>query len=108
MQTSCHTSITFYSDDLPNFNIIDEELCHWKAKWLLVPKEDRPKSLAESMNNILCYNFPQYLHLPATLPLSSCSCERSGSICSKMIEQFSEMYSDCGEAECPSPYTYQL
>ena len=36
--------ISFYSDDLPNDNILDEELCRWKSKWLHVPVEDRPKT----------------------------------------------------------------
>ena len=75
-------AITFYSDDLPNVNIIDEELCRWKAKWLLIPKEDRPKSLAESMNNCCATTFPNIfplLKLFAILQLSSCSCEQSGS-----------------------------
>ena len=29
-----NTAIVFYSDDLPNPNILDEELCRWKTKWL--------------------------------------------------------------------------
>ena len=39
-------AITFYSDDLPNPAIVDEELCLWKSKWLLVSKEDRPGTLS--------------------------------------------------------------
>ncbi len=27
-------AISLYSDDLPNADILDEELCCWKSKWL--------------------------------------------------------------------------
>ena len=49
--SSMNEAISFYCDDLPNANIVDEELFHWKSKWLLVPREDRPKTLTESMKN---------------------------------------------------------
>ena len=89
-------AISFYCDDLPNANIVDEELCRLKSKWLLLPREDRPKTLTESMKNCCSKTFPNYIHPPAalsTLPLSSCSCERSGSAL-KRLNQLSEMYSD--------------
>ena len=79
--SSMNEAISFYCDDLPNANIVDEELCRWKSKWLLVPREDRPKTLTESMKNCCSKTFPNIftlLHF-STLPLSSCSCERSGS-----------------------------
>ncbi len=74
--------ISFYSDDLPNSNIIDEELCHWKSKWLRIPVENRPKCLSDCLKQcspITFSNIFTLLKIFATLPLSSCSCERSGS-----------------------------
>ena len=35
-------AIVFYSDDFSNSNILDEELCRWKTKWLVVKLQDRP------------------------------------------------------------------
>ncbi len=34
-------TIAFYSEDLPNVEIIDEELHRWKSKWLHIPQNDR-------------------------------------------------------------------
>ena len=73
-------AIDFYKDDLPNPDIVDEELCRWKTKWFSMPLEDRPQLLTECLKQ--CSNFPNIfalLKLFATLPLSSCSCERSAS-----------------------------
>ena len=73
--------ISFYSDDLPNDNILDEELCRWKSKWLHVPVEDRPKTLSDCLKQcpITFSNIFTLLKIFATQPLSSSSCERSGS-----------------------------
>ncbi len=74
--------ISFYSDDLPNSSIIDEELCHWKSKWLRITVENRPKCLSDCLKQcspITFSNIFTLLKIFATLPLSSCSCERSGS-----------------------------
>ena len=42
-------AVSFYNDDLPNSTIIDEEFCRWKSKWLLVPKDDRPDTIAKAL-----------------------------------------------------------
>ena len=75
-------TITFYAEDLPYTDIIDEELHHWKSMWLKVPRENRPKTLSETLKECSPSTLPNIytlLKLFATLPLSSCSCERSGS-----------------------------
>ncbi len=75
-------TIAFYSEDLPNVEIIDEELHRWKSKWLHIPQNDRPKSLSETLKECDANALPNIftlLKLFATLPLSSCCCERSGS-----------------------------
>ena len=75
-------AVSFYNDDLPNPTIIDEEFCRWKSKWLLAHKDDRPDTIIKSLkecSQVALPNIYTLLKLFATLPLSSCSCERSGS-----------------------------
>ena len=36
-------AVTFYSDDLPNVSILDEELHRWKSRWLQILPDDRPE-----------------------------------------------------------------
>ena len=72
----------FYSSDLPNASILDEELHLWKEKWLSVSAKDRPQTITACLKNCSLHTFPNIfnlLQLFATLPLSSCSCEQSGS-----------------------------
>ena len=76
---------TFYADDLPNASIIDAEFHLWKSRWLSVPQKDRPQTLSESLRQRCPQSLPNIfvlLKLFATLPLSSCSCERPASILS--------------------------
>ena len=73
---------TFYADDLPNASIIDEKFHLWKSRWLSVPQKDKPQTLSESLRQCCPQSLPNIfvlLKLFATLPLSSCSCERSAS-----------------------------
>jgi len=75
-------AISFYEDDLPNSRVADEEYERWKGKWVSVNLEERPKSLAEAMKHCCHLSLPNIftlLKLFATLPLSSCTCERSAS-----------------------------
>ena len=75
-------AVTFYTDDLPHASIIDEEFHIWKSRWLSVPPKDRPQTLSESLRQCCPQSLPNIfvlLKLFATLPLSSCSCERSAS-----------------------------
>ncbi len=76
------SAASFYSDDLPNASILDEEFHRWKVRWLKVTPKERPQTLSEALR--LCSpddlpNLFTLMKLFATLPLSSCSCERSAS-----------------------------
>ena len=87
--------MAFYTDDLPNPTIVDEEFCRWKSKWLAVPKEGRPDTIAQSLKK--CHqaalpNIFTLLQLFATRPFSFCSCEKIR-ICLDTIEQLLEMHS---------------
>ena len=74
--------MAFYGDDLPNKSIIDEEYEHWKSKWIMIVPQDRPQNLSDSLKQCCSHSLPNIftlLKLFATLPVSSCSCERSAS-----------------------------
>ena len=71
--------LNFYKDDLPNYDLVDEEFHVWKSKWLAVSKEERPQSISEAMLQCSPTTMPNIYTLfqPfATLPPSKCSCER--------------------------------
>ena len=75
-------AIVFYSDDLPNPNILDEELCRWKTKWLAVKLQGHPETISDTLKQCCPTSLPNVftlLKLFGTIPLSSCSCERSAS-----------------------------
>ena len=72
-------AVKFYSNDSM---LLDEEFCRWKTKWINVPPEDRPQTLSTSMQHCSKHSLPNIfnlLQLFATLPLSSCTCEKSAS-----------------------------
>ena len=76
-------AVAFYKDDLPNADVVDEEFHLWKSRWLSIPKQERPQTLSRSMQHCSPVNLPNLyplFKLFATLPLSSCSCERSASV----------------------------
>ena len=76
------SAASFYSDDLPNAGILDEEFHRWKVGWLEVAPKERPQTLSEALKLCSPDNLPNVytlMKLFATLPLSSCSCERSAS-----------------------------
>ena len=71
-----------YSDDLPNPLILDEVLHRWKLRWLEISRQGRPETLSDALKQCSPKHLPNIntlLKLFATLPLSSCSCERSAS-----------------------------
>ena len=83
--------LKFHEDDLPNPKAIDDELCLWEKYWVL-NKEKCPSNVESTMSslppsNILsamtAIHFPGFenikvvLRILATLPITSCECERS-------------------------------
>ena len=83
ISTAMREAIEFYSTDLPNSSLLDEELCRWKTKWTVAPVDKHSKTLSESLANCNSVSLPNVftlLKLFATLPLSSCSCKRSASV----------------------------
>ena len=52
--TDLQEPIKFYSCDLPNSEILDEEFCRGKSKWLHVSKENCPVTLKDALLKWLC------------------------------------------------------
>ena len=86
-------AIDFYFDDLPNPSVVDEEFEVWKLKWLPIPLQQRPQTLSELLEKCSSASFPNIftlLKLFATLPLTSCSCERSASALKRLNNYMQE------------------
>ena len=72
-----------YGKDLPNKDLVDIELSSWKLKWLECDEKLRPKTIASSLKKCSKDMYPNLsvlLKLAATLPVTSCECERSFSV----------------------------
>ena len=72
--------IGLYRNDLPNPDIIDQELLLWKNKWSSTSAESRPSTLAESVKKCDEKRFPNVfvlLKIGSTLPVTYCEGERS-------------------------------
>ena len=73
-------AVDFYSADLPNPDVIDEEFARWKNKWVSVHDDERPSSLEDILKacgSASFSNLTALLKLFTVLPVSSVSCERS-------------------------------
>ena len=71
----------FYCDDLPHFNSLNAELDLWFTHWELKSKTANvPDSVATTLKSVETPDFPnifEALKLLATLPVTTCECERS-------------------------------
>ena len=71
-----------YIEDMPNIQSISHEVDNWESFWLLHPREQLPSSLADTIKRTNPITFPNLsvvLRILATLPITSCTCERSAS-----------------------------
>ena len=68
--------IGLYRNDLPNPDIVDQELLLWKKnKWSLTSADSRPSALPESVKKCNKKRFPDVfvlLKIGCTLPVTSC------------------------------------
>ena len=72
--------IALYRNNLPNPDIVDQELPLWKNKWSSTSAQTRSSILAESVKNSDEKRFPNVfvlLKIGCTLPVTSCECEKS-------------------------------
>ena len=75
--------IEMYGKDLPNQDVVDVELASWKRKWLDFDEKTRPTTIASSLKQCSKDMYPNLfvlLKIAATLPVTSCECERSFSV----------------------------
>ncbi len=56
-------AIVFYSDDLPNPNILDEELCRWKTKWLGVKLKNHPETISDTLKQCCPTSLPIFFYI---------------------------------------------
>ena len=47
-------AVLFYKTDLPNADIVDEEFCRWKRKWVRVPLPQRSQNLQDCLSPGVC------------------------------------------------------
>ena len=69
-----------YGSDLPNQDVVDIELSSWKFKWPECDEKSRRETIASSLKKCSKDMYPNLsvlLKLAATLPVTSCECERS-------------------------------
>ena len=80
-------AIAFYSDDLSNPSILEEELCGWKTKWLIVKQLRSFRKNMDTLKQCCPASLPNIfilLKLFGIIPLSSCASERSASALSDL------------------------
>ena len=73
--------IDIYHDDLPNVGVIDGEMDAWLNFWKSY-EQGMPSNVSMTLQAIKCFSssFPNVtvaLRILATLPITSCECERS-------------------------------
>ena len=76
-----------YQDDLPMSINAEEEFFWWKRRWEFVSKNDRPSTIASSLkacDHDMYPNLHMLLRICATIPVTSCECERSGSVLKRL------------------------
>ena len=64
-----------YEEDMPDPQIISHEIDNWESLWLNYPKDQLPITLSETIKIVNSVS----LQILATLPITSCACERAAS-----------------------------
>lgn len=81
--TELDSVIEEYKDELPNYEVIDQELRFWKQKYQTASEKARPSTLAEAIKECNEHRYPNLfvlLKIAATLPVTSAECERTFSV----------------------------
>jgi len=71
--------IQFYEEEFPSFHLLEPELALWKEYWL-TNKDICPNNISSTLKAIKFDGFENIkvaLRILATLPITSCECERS-------------------------------
>ena len=73
-------AINEYRDDIPHPDIVEQEIDNWRNSFMQQTTTEVPTTVAEAMKAVNAVHFPNVfalLKLVATLPITSCECERS-------------------------------
>ena len=79
--------IHVYRDDLPTPGNAFEEYSRWERRWKAIPKEDRPDSVVKALKVCDMDSYPNIyvlLKILGTIAVTSCECERSGSVLKRL------------------------
>ena len=83
MNLDFHNVVSEYKEDLPNYEIADQEIRLWKPHWLDQNEERRSATLATFFKECKRNRFPNLyvlLKFGCTLPVPSCESERIFSV----------------------------
>ena len=86
-EVSIFDAAEFYKDDLPCPDLLGKEFSRWKNKWRTEISSSRPNSAAKSSKVCDQDSFPNIfilLKIAATIHVTSCECERSGSVLKRL------------------------
>ena len=86
-EVSIFEAAEFYKDDLLCLNLLDEEFRRWKNKWRTEIPSSRPNSVAKLLKVCDQDSFPNiyiFSKIAAIIPITSCECERSGSVLKRL------------------------
>ena len=80
--------LNIYSDDLTSPNRAEKEFIRWRREWLLADESvRRPDSIAKALKACDFHSFPNIytlLQIYGTIAVTSCECERSGSVLKRL------------------------
>ena len=74
-------------DDLPASNNCQEEFIRWKRRWSIRDISERPQTIAQALKQCGSDAYPNLsvlLKIAGTVPVTSCECERSGSVLKRL------------------------
>lgn len=72
--------IAFYESDLTDASLVEQEIRLWRQKWSRVTNDERSDFLGDALLECDEDRFPnlfKLLKIACTLPITSCTCERS-------------------------------
>ena len=88
--------LNIYSDDLPSPNRAEEEFIRWRREWLLADESVcRPYAIAKALKACDFQSFPNIytlLQIYGTIAVTSCECERSGSVLKRLNTYLRVLY----------------
>ena len=79
--------LDMYSDDLPSPLHFNDEVIRWKRRWTVSEVSARPDTIAKALRKCDDETYPNLsvlLKIAGTVAVTSCECERSGSVLKRL------------------------